>query len=285
MRVIRADVMGMCFGVRDALKMINHIDTPESVTIHGELVHNGEVLSSIRARGFAMTSETQRSQVPETPLVLITAHGVSDRERARLEAAGKQLVDTTCPLVKRAHQAAQKLRNEGYFVLVVGRQGHVEVIGLMEDLDACALIEREEDVRKYPATRLGILCQTTTPEAQAARIRQAIARENPGAEIRYIDTICQPTKDHQQSLINLLEQVEAVVVVGGRQSNNTRELVTLCQRRGTPALHVQSARELDPEWFRGFSTVGLTAGTSTLESTIDDVYHALMHLPELVGSN
>src|SRR5436853_4048885 len=97
-----------------------------------------------------------------------------------------------------------------------------------------------------------------------ARIRAAIAGRNPHAEIRFVDTVCLPTKDHQRSLERLLDQVEAMVVVGGRNSNNTRELVTLCRERGVPAVHVQGAGDLDADWLAGFETVGLTAGTSTL---------------------
>ena len=116
MKVRRAEVRGMCFGVRDALKVIEAVDSPRTVTIHGELVHNEAVLSQLEDRGFAMTSEGDRRVMPDTPSVLITAHGISDRERNRLTAAGKQLVDTTCPLVTRVHQAALALQAEGYHV-------------------------------------------------------------------------------------------------------------------------------------------------------------------------
>src|SRR5947209_20537567 len=105
MRVIRAEVLGLCFGVRDALKALEDIAEPATVTIHGELVHNDTVLTQLGARGFRMVGETARRQLPETDTVLITAHGVSNVERARLAAAGKTLMDTTCPLVTRAHQA------------------------------------------------------------------------------------------------------------------------------------------------------------------------------------
>src|SRR5438552_4181350 len=114
MRVIRAEVMGLCFGVREALEVIDGVDEPATVTIHGQLVHNEIVQAQLTARGFAMQGEAQRrTSLPETPAVLVTAHGISDRERQRLEAAGKRLVDTTCPLVTRVHRAAQALQAEG----------------------------------------------------------------------------------------------------------------------------------------------------------------------------
>jgi 4-hydroxy-3-methylbut-2-enyl diphosphate reductase len=275
MLVIKADVLGMCFGVRDALQILDEVSEPERVTIHGELVHNETVLMQLGQRGFQMVQETTRRPLPLTDTVLITAHGVSERERQRLEAAGKRLVDTTCPLVKRAHEAAQKLKRQGYHVLVIGKRGHVEVQGIIEDLDSFDVVQSADEVHRYPHPRLGIMCQTTSPARLVQQVRQAVADHNPDAEIRFIDTVCHPTKDHQKALEALLKQVEAVVVVGGRNSNNTRELVARCQERGLPAYHIQSAEDLDPTWFEGFERVGLTAGTSTLDDTIEEAYRAL----------
>jgi 4-hydroxy-3-methylbut-2-enyl diphosphate reductase len=248
------------------------------VTIHGELVHNEVVLTQLGARGFNMVSETNRRAVPPTPTVLVTAHGISDRERRRLESAGKELVDTTCPLVTRVHRAAQSLQDDGYHVLVIGRPGHVEVEGIVQDLDRYEVLPGPEAVKPYPQRRLGIVCQTTATSRNVQKVREAIATHNPDAEIRFIDTVCHPTRDHQRSLQRLLEQVQAVVVVGGRNSNNTRELVALCRERQVPAFHVQGADDLNPEWFAGLDTVGLTAGTSTLDSTIAEVHRALLRL-------
>jgi 4-hydroxy-3-methylbut-2-enyl diphosphate reductase len=276
MKVIRAEVMGMCFGVRDALEAIDGIDEPAEVTIHGQLVHNEAVLGRLESIGFAMADEVDRRALPATPTVLITAHGISDRERRRLAEAGKRLVDTTCPLVTRVHQAALSLQKQDYHVLVIGRRGHVEVRGIVEDLERFEILESVADVRHFPHPRLGIVCQTTATERKVREIRDAVAAMNPGAEIRFIDTVCLPTKEHQRALDRLLERVDAVVVVGGHNSNNTRELAARCRDRGRPALHVQSADELDAGWFKGFATVGLTAGTSTLPETIEAVHRALV---------
>jgi 4-hydroxy-3-methylbut-2-enyl diphosphate reductase len=277
MRVIRADVLGMCFGVRDSLAVIESLGEPGTVTIHGELVHNEIVQSRLAARGFALRGEDERKRsLPETPTVVITAHGVSDRERKRLESAGKQVVDTTCPLVTRVHLAAGALAAEGYHVLVIGKRGHVEVEGITGDLTEFEVIESAEEVRSYPQSRLGIVCQTTATERDVAAIRAAVAARNPGASIKFMDTVCLPTKEHQRALARLLEKVDAVVVVGGRNSNNTRQLAARCRERGKPVLHVQSAADLDPDWFRHFASVGLTAGTSTLAETVDEVHRALV---------
>ncbi len=278
MRVIRAENMGLCFGVRDALAIMNQVDRPEEVTVHGELVHNPIVLHQLERRGFRNSSEATRDAAVETPVVLITAHGISNVERERLNGAGKRLIDTTCPLVERAHRAALMLRDEGYHILLIGRPGHVEVRGIAEDLPSVDIISAESEVATYPHTRLGVVCQTTTPERLVKQVRRAIEERNPHAEIRFVDTVCLPTKDHQRALERLLDQVEAMVVVGGRNSNNTKELVALCGERGVPALHVQNASEVDPSWLAPFETVGLTAGTSTLDSTIEEVERALLRI-------
>jgi 4-hydroxy-3-methylbut-2-enyl diphosphate reductase len=278
MKIIKADVLGMCFGVRDALAIIEDVRNPDAVTIHGELVHNEKVLDDLSARGFRMIGESQRRPLPMTQTVLITAHGVSDKERARLEAAGKELIDTTCPLVTRAHEAAQKLQADGRHILVIGKRGHVEVQGIIEDLRSFDVLQSPDEVRTYPHARLGIMCQTTTPAPHADSIRAAIQAKNPQADIRFLDTICHPTKDHQKALERLMDEVEAMVVVGGHNSNNTRQLVLRCQAHGLRAYHVQGPEDLRSEWFDGVETVGLTAGTSTLDESIDAVEQALQQI-------
>lgn len=282
MKIITAEHMGMCFGVRDALQITADVQAPAQVTIHGELVHNPQVLRQLHARGFAMQTETHRhAQIPGTPRVLITAHGISRRQQDALVAAGKELVDTTCPLVRKAHAAAQKLAAEARHVVVIGRAGHVEVEGLTGDLSSFTIVSRKEDVETWPFERLGVVCQTTTPEADARAILHAIRTRNPHADIRYIDTICQPTKDRQSAMETLLDEADIVVVVGGRNSNNTRQLVRRCADRGIPAFHIEHADELRPDWFTGCATVGLTAGTSTLPETIDAVRQALEQIAAL----
>ena len=271
MPVIRAEVLGMCFGVRDTLAAMRAVDAPHAVTIHGELVHNEVVLQQLRRRGFGMVGEAERDVLPDTPRVLVTAHGISDRERRRLHVAGKSLIDTTCPLVRRVHAAALKFAAAGSHLVVIGKPGHVEVRGVVEDVPSHDVVPSVAAVRTYPAARLGVICQSTTPPELATSVLAEIRRLNPHAEVRYSDTICRPTRDHQRALAALLPRVEAVVVVGGRNSNNTVELARRVADYGLPACHVVGPDDLDADWVTQFDRVGLTAGTSTLEETVDAV--------------
>ena len=283
MEIVRADAMGMCFGVRDALQVIDQVARPEEVTIHGELVHNREVLRMLDARGFRQSDEASRG-VPETPAVLVTAHGISDRERARLRNAGKALVDTTCPLVQKVHDAAQALQRDGRRVVVIGRPGHVEVRGIVEDLTDPVVVWSADDVRAWAAPRLGVVCQTTAPHDHVEALLDELRRQNPRADVEVVDTVCSPTKARAAALDALLPRIDALVVVGGRSSNNTRQLVVRAERRGVPALHVERADELSPAWFEGREVVGLTAGTSTLPATVDDVHARLREIASQRGA-
>lgn len=277
MQILRADELGMCFGVRDALAVLNRIADPAAVTIHGELVHNREVLALLDRRGFHRSPEAARS-VPATPAVVVTAHGISERERARLLAAGKRLVDTTCPLVQKAHAAAQQLAAEGRRVIVLGRRDHVEVRGVVEDLVDAVVVGSAADVATWPEQQLGVVSQTTTAVDVAEALIAAIRAANPHADVRVLDTICSPTKARIDALAALLPRIDALVVVGGRDSNNTRQLVARGRQHGVTTHHVEHARELQPEWFAGCAVVGMTAGTSTLQRTIEEVHGWLLRL-------
>lgn len=277
MRILMAEHLGMCFGVRDAIALARGVKRPEQVTVHGELVHNEEVLEDLRRRGLTVAAEGGRD-IPASPTVLVTAHGISDRERARLTAAGKSLIDTTCPLVRRVHLAARRLTAQGCFVVVIGRPGHVEVRGIVEDLERYAIVDGEPDIQCWNEPRIGVICQTTTPPDRARALLSAIVAKNPASSVRFLDTICAPTRQRQEALARLLRKVDALVVVGGRKSNNTRQLAALAESQLIPCLLVQGPDDVDPAWCRRFRRIGLTAGTSTPDETVAAVYGTLRRI-------
>lgn len=289
MKVIRAEAMGMCFGVRDALALTETIDQPQDVTIFGELVHNEQVNSRLERRGFITQSEAGRT-VPATPAVMITAHGVSNRDRDALQAAGKRVIDTTCPLVRRAHDRALALAADGWHVVVAGKPDHVEVLGLTGDLPDFTIVPSPAEARTLPHPRIAMICQTTLPPDRAAAIFQALENANPASDVQLFDTICRPTRERQQANRRLLSDCDAVVVVGGRHSNNTLQLVRQAEAAGKPVRHISHAGELDLDWAAQFETIGLTAGTSTPPDIIDAVYDRLLTMenadqpPALAGT-
>jgi len=268
--------MGMCFGVKDALEAaLQRSDAPE-ITIWGELVHNEVVLDRLKHHGYRMVAEGERRSLPETEKMLVTAHGISDFERSQLESAGKQLIDTTCPLVVRVHESARQLERRGFHVIVLGRPGHVEVRGICGDLENYTIVSSLADVRAWPYPKLGVVAQSTFMTAIAREIVAEIERQNSDAEVVWKDTICDPTKQRVLALERLMDRVDVMVIVGGRNSNNTKQLVRSCEARAIPVHHVQGVADVDPAWFDGSETVGLTAGTSTLDETIAEVRNTLL---------
>lgn len=277
MKILKSKVMGFCFGVRDAMALTEEISHPDEVTILGELVHNEQVLVQLQSRGFHSLPELNRDAPPASDAVLITAHGISEARRTQLLDAGKQLIDTTCPLVRNVHRAAQRLAEEGRHVIVIGRQQHVEVQGIVEDLPSFSVFSQVDDVIATGHDRLGVISQSTTSPAVAKSVRRRIAELHPEAEIRWIDTICQPTKDRQQAVLDLLPEIDVLIVVGGARSNNSRALAELARHAEIRVFHVQSAADLKREWFGADDRIGLTAGTSTPDDSIDAVFQVLEH--------
>jgi 4-hydroxy-3-methylbut-2-enyl diphosphate reductase len=268
-RIVRAGHLGMCFGVRDAIALAMEESRRQPLTILGELVHNEAVVSDLRARGIAIESNAAAVQ---TPAVMITAHGASEKTLERARAHGLQVLQATCPLVHFAHRAVQQLVREGFHPVIVGQRGHVEVRGLTEDLEQFDVVLTDEDVRQMTERpRIGVAAQTTQPVDKVRCLVESIRQRFPRSEVRYADTVCQPTKQRQTAAVELARQSDVVVVVGGAHSNNTRELAITCGRHCPRVHHVQDAGDLRADWFAGAATVGVTAGTSTPDDIIDSV--------------
>ena len=269
MRIIRANHLGMCFGVRDAIALALEHAEAGPLTILGDLVHNPTVLATLDAKGIAVAQDVAGVT---TPTVMVTAHGTSERNLARTRALGLAVVEATCPLVHVAHRAVLSLARDGYHVVIVGQRDHVEVRGLTGDLDRFDVVLDEADVlalAEHP--RIGVAAQTTQQVEKVRRMVELIRQRFPHSEVRFVDTICKPTKQRQSAAVEMAQQADVVIVVGGRGSNNTRELVKTCARYCARVHHVQTDADIRPEWFEDANVVGLTAGTSTPDEVIDRV--------------
>ena len=280
MRILRAAHLGMCFGVRDAIDLaLAHADAGP-LTILGDLVHNPSVLSALEAKGIAVAQDVADVK---TPTLMVTAHGASNRSLARTRSLGLNVVEATCPLVHVAHRAVAALARDGYHVVIIGQRDHVEVRGLTGDLDRFDVVLDDADVLALEERpRIGVAAQTTQPVERVRRLVDLIRWRFPHAQVRFLDTVCKPTKDRQSAAIEIATQADVVIVVGGQSSNNTRELVKTCARYCARVHHVQTEADVRPEWFAAIAVVGLTAGTSTPDDVIDRVERRIR---EMVGTS
>lgn len=269
-QILLAEHYGMCFGVRDALAAAHEVASRRPATILGQLVHNEVVRQRLSEAG-AREGRLEAQQAG-TADVIVTAHGAADRDRERWKGAGYRVTDTTCPLVRKAHDALAKLVLQGCTPLVIGKRDHVEVRGLTGDFPGAQVVLSEEDVDALPfAQRFGVVAQTTQPIDRVERVLAMIRRRHPGAKMVFKDTVCHPTKARQTALDRLCEAAGFVLVVGGRNSNNSRQLVEKARTKGCRAELVTRAEEIMEDWFSDIGVVGVTAGTSTLDESVEEV--------------
>ena len=278
MKIIRAEHLGMCFGVRDAIALALETAERAPLTILGDLVHNETVLAELRVRGIGIR---QNPAEVKTQAVMVTAHGASERRIGETRRRGLDVLEATCPLVRVAHRSLAKLVREGFHPVIIGKRDHVEVRGMTEDLTEFDVVLSEDDVAHLREhARFGVISQTTQPIDGVRHLVRLIQELFPQSQVRFIDTVCQPTKQRQNAAVELAQKCSIVIVIGGAHSNNTHELVKTCARLCPRVHHVQTAEDLREEWFLGTDTVGITAGTSTPESVIAEVEELLRAMAE-----
>jgi len=272
-RIKKASNIGFCMGVRRAIDIITDVsDKQGGVETLGALVHNQHVLKKLADHGVRIIDDV--SDV-KGKTVVISAHGVGPRVTEEIESRGLTAIDTTCPFVKRAQVAARRLAEAGFYTIVFGDLNHPEVKGIlgwaeekgMATLDVRDLIKLEELPRK-----LGLLSQTTQiPEAFSRFVKDVIdIALVKDAEIRIIDTLCHDIRRRQADTLRMAKASDLVLVIGGRNSANTQHLFDLCSEVADTHL-IETAAEIDPAWLKHKEKIGVTAGASTDDETIDDV--------------
>jgi 4-hydroxy-3-methylbut-2-enyl diphosphate reductase len=282
MQIVRANEMGFCFGVRRAVEMME-----ESVREHGPMVslgsvvHNPQVVDRLRDEGLDVVGDV--SEVEGRP-VAITAHGVSQQVIDDLESNGIEIIDTTCPIVTRSQQWAKRLTEEGFALVVFGDPNHKEVRGVLGWATGHVLcLAAESEVAELPPdfpTRVGVLSQTTETEARFASFVKTLLEVNMDriSELRVLNTLCHATTAQQAATMHLADSVSLMIVVGGRDSANTRHLAVVARERGVETYHLETADEVDPAWLKDQDRVGVTAGASTPDFVIDEVVSRLEQL-------
>ncbi len=271
-----ASEAGACYGVERALEMVRKAAEESQVPVHtlGPLIHNPRVVADLEARGVTVVSSPEESA---GDTLLLRTHGVTPDEEARARELCHEVLDATCPFVKKVHLAARRLYEDGYQVVVVGEAGHPEVEATLPHAPGAVVIGSADEAEALPeAKKIGVVVQTTQSRANLAEVVGALLGR--AEEVRVVNTICDATSGHQGACAELAREADAMVVIGGRISANTKRLAEISASICPNTHHIEGADELRAEWFRGCETIGITAGASTPASQIEAVRSAIAAL-------
>ena len=280
--ILLAEPRGFCAGVDRAIDIVEAAIAKfgRPIYVRHEIVHNTYVVNDLKTKGAIFIEEL--SDVPPGATLVFSAHGVSKAVQAEAEARGFNIFDATCPLVSKVHVEVAKLHKEGYEFIMIGHKGHPEVEGTMGQLpDGIHLVEDVHDVvNAHPKQTelLAVVTQTTLSVDDAAEILQAVKLRFPKVREPKQQDICYATQNRQDAVKLMGPQVDVLVVVGSPTSSNSNRLRELGSRMGADSYMIDSAEELQNEWFVGKHRVGLTAGASAPEVLVQDVIHRLRAL-------
>jgi 4-hydroxy-3-methylbut-2-enyl diphosphate reductase len=265
----RAKTQGFCFGVAITVKKAEEAIEREGseVTTLGHVVHNPQMVATLEAKGLRNAHSVDEI---ERGTMFVRAHGLPVETFEKARAKGLTIIDATCPMVTKIHVQAQKLRDEGYKIVVVGDPAHPEVKGTLSHVPGAWCITSADDIDALPrASRVGVVVQSTWNGKGFADIVRRLSEKY--YEVRAVNTICTDTKNRQSEVDDLSREVDVMVVVGGKTSANTRHLAELAAMNGARAYHIEGPDELAAEWFAGVGVAGLMSGASTPGWLVDQV--------------
>ncbi|MGP1470117.1 MAG: 4-hydroxy-3-methylbut-2-enyl diphosphate reductase [Schwartzia sp. (in: firmicutes)] len=269
MEVILADYLGFCYGVKRAIHLARSSARPGAASTLGPIIHNPQMVARLADEGVGAVDSL--SEVPGGGTVIIRSHGVGPAVYEEARERGLNVVDATCPHVKKAQMAANQLSQDGREVVIVGEKTHPEVKSIFEWSGRNAVVvETEAEAKEFsPCGKLGIVAQTTfSGEAFQDIVRCLLEKSN---DVHILRTICTATDQRQKAAIALAAQVDLMLVIGGKNSANTTRLAELCAEK-TVTHHLETAAELRDEWFHHIKKIGITAGASTPDWIIKEVY-------------
>jgi 4-hydroxy-3-methylbut-2-enyl diphosphate reductase len=278
MEVKIAKTAGFCWGVRrtvdKVMEVADRADRP--VVTLGPIIHNPQAVARMRDKGVGTVNLI--SEVGDGTTVVVRTHGAVRQEVETARARKLLVVDGTCPYVKYPQAMAQRLSREGYHVVIVGDANHAEVKGVVSYCEGpCTVVKPGSEIAPIKAKKVAVVAQTTCIGADFQRVVAALVLSH--REVRVVNTICSDTEERQQDARALAREVDAVVVVGGKNSANTRHLAEICREIQPRTWHVETEEELHPEWFEGCHAVGLSAGASTPDWLVQGVASWLRALP------
>ncbi len=282
MIIRRAKTQGFCFGVAITVKKAEEaVAAPgSSVTTLGHVVHNPQMVASLEEKGLKNADSVE--DVPDGGTLFVRAHGLPTNVYDRAREKNLTVIDATCPMVTKIHVQAERLRNDGYKIVVVGDANHPEVKGTLSHVPGAFCIESVDDVAKLPRySKVGVVVQSTWSGVGFTDIVKALSAKYH--EVRAVNTICTDTHNRQAEAADLAKEVEVMVVVGGKTSANTKHLAELSAMNGARAYHIEGAAELEPSWFDGVAVAGLMSGASTPGWLVDEVADRMDALSRRAG--
>lgn len=279
MKVLLASPHGFCAGVVMAIKSLERslelLGSP--LYVYHEIVHNKHVVQRFEQSGVVFVESIE--DVPEGANLLYSAHGVSPEIRERARRRGLYTIDATCPLVAKVHAEAIRFARQGYTIILIGHQGHDEIIGVMgEAPEKIVLVETADEVAALQVAdpeRVAYLTQTTLSLDEAARVIEALKQRFPGIVSPPKGDICYATQNRQTALRAISREADVVLVVGSQNSSNSVRLAEAARDSGTPAYLIDDVADIDPTWFEGVETVAVTAGASAPEHLVQECLHWL----------
>ncbi len=268
MQIKKAKTQGFCFGVAITVKKAEEtVDARGDVTTLGHVVHNPQMVASLESRGLKNAHSVDDVS---SGTLFVRAHGLPTEVFDKARSKGLEIVDATCPMVTKIHVQAEKLKADGYKIVVIGDANHPEVKGTLSHVPGAWCIAGPEDVAALPrASRVGVVVQSTWSGEQFTEIVKRLSEKY--YEVRAVNTICTDTRNRQFEAAQLAKEVEVMVVVGGKTSANTKHLADLATWSGAKSYHIEGPDELDPMWFSGVGVAGLMSGASTPGWLVDQV--------------
>jgi len=289
-KIVVAEELGYCWGVRRALDIIQEAASPEQrIAPIGDIIHNPQVVERLRDSGVEGATSVDEAKGRGFQRVAITAHGMGPHLAVEAESSGMELVDTTCPLVVKVQRLGQKLVRQGYFLVVYGDSWHPEVKGILawantskscaakhvEDLPWNAARGEKGEGKVVPPRKVALVSQTTKNIAELMAFSNELQRMvmPEGGEFRLCNTICEPTTERQNALKKLADQVHLILAIGGKKSSNTARLAEVGIQQGVQSYHIERPEDIKDEWLAdlGDGNVGITAGASTPDDVIEGI--------------
>ena len=264
MKVMLAEKQGFCFGVKRAIDCVLKLQSP--VNTLGPLIHNPQFITELEKKGIKSVKGIKEI---DSDTIIIRTHGLSDKLIEELKKKNLKIIDLTCPFVKKVQNYAKELEKKGYQVIIVGEKGHPEVQGIKENLRTAIVINSIEEAKQLPKfQKIGIVAQTTQQFDNLVKIGEELKQN--ASEIKLMNTICNATQERQRAALDVAKMVDIMIVVGGYNSANTKQLANICSSI-VETKQIETEAELQKSWFKNKKIAGITAGASTPESIIKKV--------------